>query len=97
MKLYLINNYEAYRADEKGVYAGRKVPEDTIYYKHEILEEANVQLPDGYEIGVTRHGEEAIFKGSEYAFMITERKGNTHVTSLVTSDGIVRLHTWKAK
>ena len=94
MKLYLINNYETQMASEQGIVAVRHKPTDTMYYKSEILEEAEVELPNGFTIKETQCGEE-IFKGNEGADMVTEWINGCYVTSLVTSDGIVTLHKWK--
>lgn len=43
MKLYKIDTYEAYRADEKGVGWYDYVPNDTAYYKHDVIEELDVE------------------------------------------------------
>lgn len=45
---YLYNTYEAYCASEKGINANTIPPIDTLYYKHELLEKAEVELPEGY-------------------------------------------------
>lgn len=94
MKLYLINTYEAYIAQEQGIRAFREIPNDTIDYKHEVLEEADVELPNGFSIEKTQGDGEEIFFGKEAAEMITERIDGKYVTSLVTSDGIVEFHIW---
>ena len=94
MKLYLVNVFEAYRADEQGIKAFRELPNDTIYYKHEVLEEADATLPAGFEVCATQGEGTEIFKGDEAAEMITEHVGTSYVTSLVTSDGIVELYKW---
>lgn len=94
MKLYLINTYEAYIAKEQGIRAFREIPNDTLYYKHELLEQAEVELPDGFTLEKTQGEGEEIFGGNEAAEMITEYTNGKYVTSLVTSDGVVRLHIW---
>ena len=94
MKLYLINQYEAYQSAEQGVTAVRELPNETVYYKHEVLAEADVDLPEGFEVAKTTHGDTAIFFGNDYAVMVTEWRNGHYVTSLVTSDGIVTLHKW---
>ena len=43
MKLYKFNCYEAFRADEKGIYWATEIPKDTIHYKYEILGEIEVE------------------------------------------------------
>ena len=95
MKLYLINLYESYRADEQGIRAFRELPKETSYTKYEVLEEIDIELPMGFTIeGTKGHGME-IFKGGECAEMITENIKGKYVTELVTSNGIVKLHTWE--
>ena len=94
MKLYLIDIYEAYMASEQGVAAMRNVPDDDAYYKYDILEEADVELPSGYTLEKTQGDGEEIFKGNEAAEMITELVNGKYITSLVTSAGIVKLHKW---
>ena len=92
--LYLINQYEAYIAAEQGIIAVRNMPIDTIDYKHELLEQAEVELPNGFSIEKTQGEGEEIFKGNEGAELVTEFTGGKYVTSLVTSDGIQTLKVW---
>ena len=47
IKLYKVNVYNAYRADESGVRWFPYIPNDTPYYKHEVLEEIEKELPEG--------------------------------------------------
>lgn len=94
MKLYLVNHYETLMASEKGIVAVREILDDTAYYKSEVLEEADIELPKGFTIKETQYGD-AIFKGDEGADLVTEVENGKYVTSLVTSDGIVTLHKWK--
>lgn len=57
MKLYKINTYEAYRADEKGIHWADEIIEDSIYYKHEVLEELEVEdLAKPYAIHTDEDG-----------------------------------------
>lgn len=96
IKLYLINQYKAYQAAEQGVFAVRDtLPKEGVYYKHEVLAEADVELPEGFEVAKTNGGGTEIFFGNEGADMITERKSDHYVTSLVTSQGITPIKTWK--
>ena len=95
MKLYLINIYEAQMASEQGITAVCHEPTDDMYYKSEVLEEADVDLPEGFTIEKTQSNGEEIFKGNEGADMVTERRNGHYVTRLVTSDGIVTVHKWK--
>lgn len=50
IRLYLVSCYQAYRADEVGKRWFINKPKDTLYYKHEIIDEAEFILPKGYEI-----------------------------------------------
>lgn len=47
IKLFKVNVYEAYRADEKGIRWFLYEPCDNIYYKVEILDEIEKELPNG--------------------------------------------------
>ena len=95
MKLYLINQYKAYQAAEQGVKAVRELPNETVYYKHEVLKEADVELPEGFEVAKTNGYGTEIFFGNECASLVTDRKGGHYVTSLVTSQGITPIKTWE--
>lgn len=95
MKLYLINQYEAQMASECGINVVRNEPKDTRYYKAEILQEADVELPEGYTIKDMGDGRTEIFFGSEGVDMVTEQsEAGVYVTSLISSDGIVDIKTW---
>lgn len=88
--LYLIDTYEAYMASEQGITASVKEPKDTIDYKHEVLDEQEVELPDGY----TFDGEDFVI-GNEIAELSTYRKDDgNYVTCLISSQGMVTLHYW---
>lgn len=57
MKLYKINTYEAYRADEKGIYWSDELTDDSIYYKYEMLAELEVEdLAEPYTIHTDEDG-----------------------------------------
>jgi hypothetical protein len=76
-------------ASEQGITASVKEPKDTLYYKHEILDEQDVELPDGY----TFDGE--FWLGGEVAELSTDRQDNgDYVTCLISSQGIKVLHYW---
>lgn len=94
LKFYLINQYEAYQASEQGVTAVRELPNETAYYKYEVLAESDVELPDGFAAAKTNGCGTEIFCGLEASGVITERKGNHYVTSLVTSQGITDIKEW---
>ncbi len=50
MKLYLVQCYQAYSARECKVTATFYEPNDTLYYKHDLIQEAEIELPDCYKI-----------------------------------------------
>ena len=93
-KLYLVNTYEAYRADEIGVKASIHEPIDTIDYKHEVIAEDEIILPIGFELCETSgHGQE-FFHGDNPCEMVTEQTSYGYVTSLVSSEGITPIKKW---
>ena len=47
IKLYKVDVYQAYRADECGVRFFTYLPSDTEYYKHALLEVVEKELPKG--------------------------------------------------
>lgn len=47
IKLFKVNVYQAYRADETGIRWFLYEPSDNVYHKCEILEEAEKELPKG--------------------------------------------------
>lgn len=47
IKLFKVNVYDAYRADETGIRWFLYEPSDNVYYKCEILEEVEKELPKG--------------------------------------------------
>lgn len=88
--IYLIDTYEAYMASEKGITASVKEPKDTIYYKHEILDEQEVELPDGY----TFDGKDFCI-GNRIVELTTYQQDNgDYVTCLISSQGIKVLRNW---
>ena len=95
IRLYLIDLYETYSAYEKGVTALRNLPKETPYLKYELLEEADVELPEGFTFEETHGGGEEIFFGDKAAEMVTDYDGENFVTELVTSEGTVKLHVWE--
>lgn len=94
IKLYLINQYKAYQAAEQGVTAVHELPNETMYYKHEVLVESDVELPKGFKVAKTIGDGTEIFFGNEDATMITVRESDHYVTSLVTSKGITDIKEW---
>jgi hypothetical protein len=94
MKLYLVDYYETQMASEKGIRAVREITDNTTFIKSEVLEEADVELPKEFSVKPTQCADE-IFKGDENAQIVTEIENGKYVTSLVTSEGIVKLHEWK--
>ena len=47
MKLYKVNKYDKYIAEEIRVEWHEKKPVDSVFYKYEILEEVEIELPEG--------------------------------------------------
>lgn len=47
IKLFKVNVYQAYRADETGVRWFLYEPSDNVYHKCEILDEVEKELPKG--------------------------------------------------
>ena len=47
IKLFKVNVYQAYRADETGIRWFLYEPSDNVYHKCEILEEVEKELPKG--------------------------------------------------
>lgn len=83
IKLYKVNVYQAYRADEEGVRWFTYKPTDTVYYKYEILEEVEKRLP----IGIYYDDEFMTFSDNGLdCQMVTENDGSV---SLVSSDRII--------
>ena len=85
IKLFKVNVYQAYRAEEEGVRWFSYKPTDTLYYKHEILDEEEKELPEG----ITYDEGSRIFSdnGNECQ-MITHNNGSV---SLVSSERIILL------
>lgn len=83
IKLYKVNVYQAYRADEEGIRWFTYKPSDTEYYKHEILEEVEKELPEG----ITYDKEFMTFsdRGHDYQ-LVNENNGSV---SLVSSERII--------
>ena len=83
IKLYKVNVYQAYRADEVGVRWFTYKPTDTDSYKHEILEEVEKELP----IGIFYDDESMTFSDNGHdCQMVSEKDGSI---SLVSSERIV--------
>lgn len=71
MKVYKINQYEAYRADEKGVrYSINEPGNDTVYYKSEVVS-FDVNLPEGFSVKTNFLGDKFL-KYGEYDVLIGE-------------------------
>lgn len=94
VKLYLIDVYEAYSAYDKDITAVCNLPQKTIDFKYELLEDAEVELPEGFIVEETKGGRTEILYGEEYTNMYTDYNGEKFYTAVVTIDGEYKLHTW---
>lgn len=47
IKLFKVNVYQAYRADEEGIRWFTYIPSDDVYYKYQLIEEVEMELPKG--------------------------------------------------
>ena len=47
IKLFKANVYQAYRADEEGIRWFTYIPSDNVYYKCQLIEEVEKELPKG--------------------------------------------------
>lgn len=47
IKLFKVNVYQAYRADEEGIRWFTYIPSDDVYYKYQLIEEVEKELPKG--------------------------------------------------
>ena len=47
IKLFKVNVYQAYRADEEGIRWFTYIPSDNVYYKCQLIEEVEKELPKG--------------------------------------------------
>lgn len=84
MKLYKVNVYSAYRADETGIRWFTFKPTDTEFYKHEILEEIEKELP----LGITYNSTFMSFDDNGHdCQMITENDGSV---CLISSQRIIK-------
>ena len=83
IKLYKVNVYQAYRADEEGIRWFTYKPSDTEYYKHEILEEVEKELLEG----ITYDKEFMTFSDRGHdCQLVNENNGSV---SLVSSERII--------
>ena len=86
IKLYLLNWYEAYRADEQGQRWSFVIPNDNIDYKSEVVEEAEFILPAGFEVK-DFYGQKCVTKGGVEYQLVTEKDG----TASLVGDEIITL------
>ena len=92
VKLYLVNTYEAYMASEQGVNVTTEEPNDTIDYKHEVLAEEEISLPEGVEY---RDIARVWLVNDEPADLLCERVGEAYEISLISASGQFNLYTFK--
>lgn len=83
IKLYKVNIYQAYRADECGIRWFTYEPQDNTYYKHEILEVIEKDLPEG--ITYNEFFRTFVDNGHDCQ-MVTEKDGSV---ILVSSERII--------
>lgn len=83
IKLYKVNVYQAYRADEEGIRWFTYEPNDTEYYKYEIVEVVEKDLPEG--ITYDEDSREFCDNGHDCQ-MVNERNGSL---VLVSSERII--------
>lgn len=83
MKLYKVNIYQAYRDNETGIRWFTYKPVDNEFYKHEILEETEKELP----VGISCDSTFMSFDDNGHdCQMITENDGSV---CLVSSERII--------
>ena len=85
IKLYKVNVYQAYRADEKGVMWFTYKPTDTESYKYEILEEIEKELPTGI---IYDNKSMTFYDNGNDCQMVEENDGTVN---LVSSERIIKL------
>ena len=84
IKLFKVNVYDAYRADETGIRWFLYEPCDNVYYKCEILEEVEKELPKG----ITYDDFTMTFDDNGHdCLMVTDYDGYVY---LVSSERIVK-------
>lgn len=75
MKVYKINQYAAYRADEKGIlYSINEPSNDTIYYKSEV-ESFDINLPEGFSVVKNFLGDKFLKYGESDVLIGEDDKG----------------------
>lgn len=75
MKVYKINQYAAYRADEKGIiYSINEPSNDTIYYKSEV-ESFDINLPEGFSVVKNFWGDKFLKYGESDVLIGEDDKG----------------------
>lgn len=82
IRLYLVFCYEAYRADEVGKRWVIDKPKDTLYYKYEIIDEADFILPKGFEVCEIWGDNHICYNGMPYDLLTT----NNDDVLVITND-----------
>ena len=72
----------------------KELPREGVYCKYELLEEAEIALPEGYELCQCAGGNVEFFHASNSCDMVTEKVGCAYVTSLVDAECATPIHTW---
>ncbi len=75
MRVFKINQYEAYRADEQGVrFSINKPTDDTVYYKAEV-ESFDIDFPDGFHVVEDVFGMKYLRHGDDEVIIQEDEKG----------------------
>ena len=74
IKLYKVNTTESYRADEQGIGWTTEIPQDTIYYKHNVLDCLKVLVPAniGYFDVVTDTDGSILLTNADHVWRVVE-------------------------
>lgn len=89
--LYLNNIYQAYMASECGKIWTIEPISNDIYYKSEIIDEAEFLLPDGFKVKDFL-GDKYFYDGVREWKLVTE---NDLSVSLVSAEGIIELKKYE--
>lgn len=94
IKLYLCENTKAYMADECGVATLTQEPVNTVYYDSYVIDEDDIELPEGVTYEECVGGNYEFFVGGEPAALDTYQRCGKYITRLITSGGYTTLKKW---